>query len=117
MSSVYFVKEELEVITGNITITAASATKEYDTTPLTDPSYTVTINALSSNKRVLDNSLFSVQNILITGSQTVVGMSSNEITIGTGGIKYFYNTEDITGICQIEYNLVSGTLTVTNRDA
>ena len=97
-----------------ITITAASATKKYDGTPLTSNNYICTLTAPFSdiNNRILVNN-DSIASVTLTGSQTAVGSSavtpSNAvITIATEP------TADKNPSYAITY--VPGTLTVIEND-
>ena len=97
-----------------ITITAASATKKYDGTPLTSNNYTCTLTPpfTDINNRILVNN-DSIASVTITGSQTNVGISENvpsnaAITIATE------TTADKNPSYAISY--ASGTLEVIPND-
>ena len=97
-----------------ITITAASATKKYDGTPLTSNNYMCTLTAPFSdiNNRILVNN-DSIASVTLTGSQTAVGScavtpSNVAITIATE------TTADKNPSYDITY--VPGTLTVIEND-
>lgn len=85
-----------------ITVTADSASKVYDGTALTKNSWTITSGTLVSGHKA---------DVIITGSQTNVGSSSNvpsgaKITDGAGN--------DVTANYSVAY--VNGTLTVTKAN-
>ena len=86
-----------------LTIIAASDTKIYDGTPLTNANYTV-VGALAEGHRVAS--------VTVTGSQTEVGQSdnvpSNAVILNAAG-------EDVTALYDITY--VNGILEVTERRA
>ncbi len=84
-----------------VELTANSATKAYDGTPLTNSGYTITKNRFVEGN---ENALLSVT---VTGSQTVPGSSPNVITA------YQLNTNVVK---EKNYRIIlkDGTLTVTN---
>lgn len=85
-----------------ITITANSATKVYDATPLTNSGYTV-------GGAGLPTTFAATATVAISGSQTNVGSSAN--TVGT--VSIWNGSTDVTGSCII--TKVNGTLSVTKR--
>ena len=92
----------LKVTKKAVTITAGSATKAYDGTPLTKDSYTNT--ALAEGD--------SIESVTVTGSRTFFGTSDN--VPSEAAIKNEAG-EDVTGNYEITY--VNGTLTITMNDA
>jgi PKD repeat protein len=99
--NITYVNGTLTVTPKTITITAASASKVYDGTPLTNSGYNITAGGLAAG-----DSLISVT---VTGSQTVVGSSNNvpsAAVILDGAV-------DVTANYDITYK--NGTLTVTKR--
>ena len=97
-----------------ITITAASATKKYDGTPLTSNNYICTLTPpfgdINNNILVPGDSIASVT---ITGSQTNVGTSENIPSAAAITI-----TSETTADKNPSYNIsyANGTLTVTTND-
>mgnify|MGYP005802596167 FL=1 len=83
----------------NVTLTSATASKQYDGTPLTNNEVTVGGDGFAAGEGATYN---------VTGSQTIVGSSENyftyELNAGTKAENYNITTSN-------------GTLTVTNRDA
>ncbi|MBQ9200701.1 MAG: hypothetical protein IJ141_11040, partial [Lachnospiraceae bacterium] len=89
----------LTIAKKNLTITADSGTKVYDTTPLTKNSYTNTELAAGD----------TIESVTVTGSQTFVGESENvpsAVVIKNGD-------DDVTTNYDITY--VNGTLKVTKK--
>ena len=95
-----YVKGELEVTPKAITVTADSASKMYDGTPLTKDSYT------SSDLAEGD----SFASVTVTGSQTVVGESDN---VPSDAIINNAAGEDVTASYEITY--VNGKLVVNKH--
>ena len=89
----------LTIAKKNLTITADSDTKVYDTTPLTKNSYTNTALAAGD----------TIESVTVTGSQTAVGESANKPSAAV--IKN--GNEDVTANYDITY--VNGTLKVTKK--
>ena len=85
-----------------LTITASSATKEYDGTELTKNSYSITSGELATGD--------SIERVTVTGSQTVVGSSDN---IASAAVIKNNNNQNVTANYSINY--AKGTLTVNNR--
>jgi hypothetical protein len=85
-----------------ITVTAASATKEYDGTALTNDGYTLTSGLLSNGH--------TIQSITVTGSQTEVGSSAN---VASGMVITDAAGNNVTAGYAITY--ANGTLTVTEQ--
>lgn len=86
--------------TDDITITADSASKEYDGTPLTNDGFTVT-GELANGDEVV---------VVIEGSQTFVGSSDNVVV----SVKVMRDGADVTdNYANLE--LVDGTLTITKK--
>ena len=96
-----YVNGTLEVTKKPLTITADSATKIYDSSPLSIDTYTHT--ELAKDDKIVD--------IVITGSQTYIGVSDNAPSAAV--IKNAAN-EDVTDSYDIAY--VNGSLTVTWPD-
>ena len=90
---------ELEVTKRDITITADSATKVYDGSPLTKDSYTNTDPAAGD----------TIESVVVTGSQTVVGSSPNTAS----NAKIVRGDVDVTENYNITY--LPGELTVTQN--
>jgi hypothetical protein len=86
-----------------ITVTAASATKEYDGTALTNNGYTLTSGLLSNGH--------TIQSITVTGSQTEVGSSANVVS---GMVITDAAGNNVTAGYAITY--ANGTLTVTEQE-
>ena len=84
-----------------ITITAASDTKGYDSTPLTNDGYTCSPTLATGD---------SFESVTVTGSQTAVGSSSN---VPSAAVIVNGNNENMTTNYAITY--ANGTLTVTLR--
>ena len=83
----------------NVTLTSATASKEYDGTPLTDSTVTVTGDGFAENEGAA---------YTVTGSQTIAGSSVNKFT---------YEVNDGTDINNYNITKVEGLLTVTDRNA
>ena len=81
----------------NVTLTSATASKEYDGTPLTDSTVTVTGDGFAENEGAAYD---------VTGSQTLVGSSNNYFT---------YTLNENTKAENYEITKVEGTLTVKDR--
>ena len=83
----------------SVTLTSASATKEYDGTPLTNSNVSVTGDGFAAGEGAAYN---------VTGSQLIAGSSANSFTYtlknGTNADNYIITKSE-------------GTLTVTNREA
>ena len=92
-------KVKLGIVPCTITITAATDSKPYDGTPLTNSGYSITAGALVSS----DN----LASCIVTGSQLCLGSSPN---VPSGAV-IKNGTNDVTGNYTIHY--VNGTLTVT----
>ncbi len=84
-----------------ITITADSATKIYDTYPLTKNSYKITAGTLANKRQ-------EIASVTVTGSQTEVGESNN---VASNAKILDVSGVDVTGNYAIEYK--PGLLTVT----
>ena len=97
-----YAKGTLEVTKKALTITAESASKEYDKTALTKDSYT--FSGLADGD--------SIKSIAITGSQTMKGSSDN---VPSAAKIVNVKGEDVTSSYDITYK--NGTLTVTASDA
>ena len=95
-----YVNGTLTVTPKALTITAASGTKEYDGTALTNGEYTST--ALAEGD--------SIESVVVTGSQTTVGSSDN---VSSGAVIRNAAGEDVTACYTITYP--TGTLTVTPK--
>ena len=91
---------ELEVTKRSITITADSASKIYDGSPLTKNSYTTNTAPAPGDK---------IQSVSVTGSQTVVGTSPNVAK----DAKIYRGETDVTENYNITY--LPGELTVTQN--
>ena len=98
--SISYVDGTLEITARAIEITAASNSKEYDGTPLTDNGYTITAGELAAG----DN----ITSIAITGFQTEVGSSAN---VASDAVILNGVLADVATSYAITY--VDGTLTVT----
>ncbi len=85
----------------DITITAASASKNYDSTPLTSNNYTITSGELATGDEITD--------ITITGTQTAAGSSNN---VASGAVIMHGDTV-VTSSYNITYAI--GTLTVNRK--
>ncbi len=85
----------------DITITAASASKNYDSTPLTSNNYTITSGELATGDEITD--------ITITGTQTEAGSSNN---VASGAVIMHGDTV-VTSSYNITYAI--GTLTVNRK--
>jgi uncharacterized protein (TIGR02145 family) len=92
-------KVKLGITPCTITITAATDSKPYDGTPLTNSGYSITAGALVAS----DN----LASCVVTGSQLCLGSSPN---VPSGAV-IKRGTDDVTGNYTIHY--VNGTLTVT----
>ena len=90
---------KLEILPSTITITAATDSKVYDGTPLTNSGYTLTDGVLA-----YDDQLVSCQ---VIGSQLCLGTSDNV----PGNAVIMRDGTDVTAFYTIHY--VNGTLTVT----
>ena len=100
--AITYASGSLEVTKKAVTITADSDTKVYDGTALTKDSYTNT--ALAEGD--------SIESVIVTGSQTIVGKSDNV----PSAAKIINNAgEDVTASYEITY--VNGTLAVTLNQA
>ena len=97
-----YVNGTLEVTKKALTITADSASKEYDKTALTKDSYTV--SGLADGD--------SIKSVTISGSQTMKGSSEN---VPSKAVIVNAKGEDVTTSYDITYK--NGTLTVTAPDA
>ena len=102
---------EITVIAGTlsvkhraITLTADSAEKDFDGTPLTKESFTVTSGTLVTGHEATAT---------VTGSQTAVGSSPNKI--GAASVKIMDGDKDVTA--QYSILLAEGTLTVKGPDS
>lgn len=82
-----------------ITLTADSAEKDFDGTPLTKPSFTITAGSLIEGHNVTAT---------VTGSQTTAGTSANKID--DKSVKVMDGSNDVTGLYSIL--LAEGKLTV-----
>jgi len=85
-----------------LTITAASATKMYDGTPLTNAGYSITAGSLNTGH--------SLVSVTVTGAQTVAGTAAN---VPRAAIIHDGSGHDVTDQYAITY--ANGTLTVTPR--
>ena len=85
----------------DITITAASASKNYDSTPLTSNNYTITSGELATGDEITD--------ITITGTRTEAGSSNN---VASGAVIMHGDTV-VTSSYNITYAI--GTLTVNRK--
>ena len=83
----------------NVTLTSATASKEYDGSPLTNNTVTVSGDDFAEGEGATYN---------VTGSQTIVGFSANTFT---------YELKAGTKADNYNITKTEGTLTVTNRDA
>lgn len=83
----------------SVTLTSATASKQYDGSPLTNHDVTVTGDGFAEGEGATYN---------VTGSQTIVGTSKNTFT---------YELNDNTKAKNYNITKVEGDLTVTNRDA
>lgn len=83
----------------SVTLTSATASKQYDGSPLTNHDVTVTGDGFAEGEGATYN---------VTGSQTIVGTSKNTFT---------YELNDNTKAENYNITQVEGDLTVTNRDA
>lgn len=97
------VKGKLEVVKRKITLTADSATKVYDGTPLTKDSYTLTAGVIPNTH--------SITNIDIIGTITDVGSEPN--IIDETFIVIMLGSRNVTDCYEI--TLEDGTLTVNKR--
>ena len=97
-----YINGSLEVTKKALTITADSASKEYDKTALTKDSYTV--SGLDDGD--------SIKSVTISGSQTMKGSSEN---VPSKAVIVNAKGEDVTSSYDITYK--NGTLTVTASDA
>jgi hypothetical protein len=97
-----YVNGTLDVTAREIEITAASDSKVYDGTPLTNDGYSITDGSLAPGH--------SLASVTVTGSQTDVGSSDN---VPSNAV-IMDNGTDVTANYDITY--VNGTLTVTGRE-
>jgi LPXTG-motif cell wall-anchored protein len=79
----------VEKVSASITVTAGSASKDYDGTPLTEGTYTFTEGVLIEGDELV---------IVIEGSQTEVGSSANKVV----SIKVMRGDTDVTDCYTIE---------------
>jgi hypothetical protein len=93
----------LEVTKRPITITAASDSKVYDGTELTNNGYTITSGTLVEGQ--------SIDSITLVGSQTEIGSSTNVVS---GAVITDSSSNDVTANYDITY--VDGTLTVEENE-
>ena len=98
--TITYAKGTLEVIKKPLTITADSAQKVYDTTPLTKYGYTHT--ALADGE--------TIERVTVTGSQTTVGSSNN---VPSAAVIKNASNQDVTTNYDITYT--NGTLKVTGK--
>ncbi len=89
---------KLEIKKRNVTLTSATAQKEYDGTPLTNDEVTVSGDGFVEGEGATYN---------VTGSQTLVGTSPNYFT---------YELQNGTKADNYNITQAEGQLTVTNRD-
>ncbi|NLX75695.1 MAG: hypothetical protein GXZ13_07745, partial [Synergistaceae bacterium] len=81
----------LEIFKRSLEITAGSASKIFDGSPLTDNSHQITVGSLATGQ--------TIESILITGSQTAVGTSAN---VASGAV-IKEGTQDVSANYEITY--------------